>query len=147
MKTFLFFLIIVVSCSSTAYAGVDEFPSRWSGEKLPKKTFDRIIQLFETTFSPLSAKNGRELEILTDYKEDWVQAFARRWEKDQIIVYGGVAAIKNGSEDTMALILCHEAGHLYGGDPVGDEFNKLSVEGQADFWAASFCLDKILPSL
>jgi hypothetical protein len=147
MKVLFLLLIFSVILSSAAYPAMDEMPSRSSGEKLPKKTFDRIIKLFETTFSPFAQANGRELEIMTDYKEDWVQAFARRWETDQIIVYGGVAAIKNGSEDTMAFILCHETGHLYGGKPVSDEVNTLSLEGQADYWAASDCMDKILPSL
>lgn len=84
---------------------------------------------------------------MTDYNEDWAQAFARRWEEDQVIVYGGIAAIKNSSEDTFALILCHETGHLYGGEPVGDTHNNLSLEGQADYWALRSCFPKILSSL
>lgn len=84
---------------------------------------------------------------MTDYEAEWAQAFARRWETDQVIVYGGVAAIPHGSEDTLAMILCHETGHLYGGRPFSDEFNKLSLEGQADYWGAGECLPKILPVL
>jgi hypothetical protein len=126
---------------------VDEFPFRTAGEKLPRKTFERVINLFETKFSPLARASGRELVFMTDYEEDWAQAFARRWETDQVIVYGGIAALNNGSEDTFALILCHETGHLYGGRPFSDEFNKLSLEGQADYWGAGECLPQILPSL
>lgn len=140
----LFFILIL---SARIHAAVDEMPSRSMGEKLPRKTFDRIITLFETTFSPLAEVNGRKLVFMTDYDEDWIQAFARRWEEDQVIVYGGVAAVKNGSEDTFALILCHETGHLYGGHPVSDEHNFLSVEGQADYWATQMCLPQILPKL
>ena len=140
-------LLLLLIFSAPLFASVDEFPFQASGEKLPRKTFERIIHIFETTFSPYAQVNGRQLEFMTDYDEDWVQAFARRWETDQVIVYGGIAAIKDGSEDTMALILCHETGHLYGGNPVGDEFNKLSLEGQADYWAASHCMDQILPLL
>ncbi len=130
MKSLLFILLF----STQLLASVDESPVRSLGEKLPRKTFDRIIKLFETNFYPFAAANGRELEFMTDYDEDWVQAFARRWETDQVIVYGGAAAVTNGSEDTFALILCHEVGHLYGGDPVGDPYNRLSLEGQADYW-------------
>jgi hypothetical protein len=139
------FLLFVLSAQ--VHASVDEFPMRALGEKLPRKTFDRIITLFETTFSPLAAASGRQLEFMTDYDEDWVQAFARRWETDQVIVYGGTAAVNNGSEDTFALILCHETGHLYGGEPVSDPQNHLSVEGQADYWATQTCLPKLLSSL
>lgn len=84
---------------------------------------------------------------MTDYNEDWAQAFARRWETDQVIVFGGVAALENGSEDSFALILCHETGHLYGGQPFNDEYNKLSLEGQADYWAGGKCLAEILSYL
>ena len=141
MKALLLLLILSVHLQ----ASVDEFPFRSQGEKLPRKTFDRIIKLFETTFSPLSEASGRQLEIMTDYDENWAQVFARRWETDQIIVYGGIAAI--GSEDTMALVLCHESGHLFGGRPFSDEFNRLSLEGQADYWGAGECFKKILPKL
>ncbi len=140
----LFLLLIL---STQIHARVDEMPVRAQGEKLPRKTFEKIINLFETTFSPLSRANNRELVFMTDYESDWIQAFARRWEEDQVIVYGGAAAVTNGSEDTFALILCHETGHLFGGRPWGEDFNKLSVEGQADYWAASECFRKILPGL
>ncbi len=140
-------LISLLLLSASLYASVDERPTRALGEKLPKKSFERIITLFETTFSPLAHASQRELVFMTDYDSDWIQAFARRWEEDQVLVYGGAAAVANGSEDTFALILCHETGHLYGGRPWGEEYNKLSVEGQADYWASSVCLRKILPAL
>lgn len=140
-------LFLLLIFSGQLLASVEEFPIRASGEKLPRKTFDRIITLFEETFSPYAENSGRQLEIMTDYQADWAQAFARRWETDQIIVYGGIAALTNGSEDSFALILCHEAGHLYGGKPVRDEYNNLSLEGQADYWATSICFPKILPRL
>lgn len=126
---------------------MDEISARPQGEKLPRKTFDRIIKLFETTFSPLSEATGRKLEIMTDYDAEWAQAFARRWETDQVIVYGGVASLNKGTEDTLALILCHETGHLFGGEPVSDNHNRLSVEGQADYWATSVCFPDIISSL
>lgn len=140
-------LFVLLISSAPLFARVDEMPARSLGEKLPRKTFERIINLFETTFSPLARANNRELEFMTDYDDDWIQAFARRWETDQVIVYGGTAAVTNGSEDTFALILCHETGHLYGGRPVSDEHNFLAVEGQADYWAAGVCLPKIISGL
>lgn len=141
MKGLLFLLILSVQ----AFASVDEYSSLPLGEKLPRKTFDKVIKIFETNFSPVSQANGREFEILTDYEAEWAQAFARRWETDQIIVYGGIAAI--GTEDTFALVLCHEAGHLFAGRPYSDEHNRLSLEGQADYWGAGECFGKILPFL
>lgn len=140
-------LLLLLILSTPLFASVDEFSTRPLGEKLPRKTFEKIIRIFETKFSSLAREGGRELVFMTDYDHDWVQAFARRWETDQVIVFGGIAAIKNGSEDTFALILCHETGHLYGGIPFGDEYNKLSLEGQADYWGAGECFPRILPLL
>ena len=140
-------LFILLTLSIHAHASVDEYSVRTDSAKLPKTVFDRIIRVFEKTFSPLSEAEGRKLEIMTDYQADWAQAFARRWETDQIIVYGGIAALKKGTEDTFALILCHETGHLFGGTPYSDSFNRLSVEGQADYWASSVCFPKILSAL
>ena len=140
-------VLFLLFFSTHAYASVDGFLSASQAPKLPKKAFERIIAAFEVSFSPLAQREGRELEFLTDYDSDWIQAFARRWETDQVIVYGGAAAVANGSEDTFALILCHETGHLYGGSPVSDEHNFLSLEGQADYWAARECLGEMLPTL
>lgn len=140
-------LLLLLIFSAHLSASVDEISSRSVGEKLPRKTFERIINIFVTKFSPLALTNGRELEFMTDYDEDWVQAFARRWETDQVIVYGGTAAITNGSEDTFALILCHETGHLYGGNPFSDPFNHLSLEGQADYWGVETCFLEVLTQL
>lgn len=134
MKHFLIFLFITMTSSVS-----------W-GAKLPKQRFHAIIGVFTSEFQSEAEVNGRELEFLTDYQDDWAQSFARRWEKDQVIVYGGMAALKNGSEDSLALILCHELGHLYGGVPFMDEHNELSAEGQADYWSPR-CFEKILPKL
>lgn len=123
-----------------------QLPQRPSGEKLPKKTFLEVIRIVREEFQYLAAMNGRKFEILSDYNEDWAQAFARRWETDQIIVYGGASGFKGASVDSFALLLCHETGHLYGGIPFGDDHNKLSLEGQADYWSAS-CFKRILPKL
>lgn len=132
--------------TSIAFAHVDEGGSFLSGPKLSKASFEKVIGILQTTFSPLAEASGRKLVFMTDYKSDWAQSFARRWETDQVIVYGGIAAIKNATEDMLALGLCHELGHLYGGTPLSDEFNHLSLEGQADYWSAS-CFMKVVGSL
>lgn len=138
----LFFVL-----SGALEASVDQWGAYAPGPKLPKKRFVAIISLFEKEFSPLAQKDNRELVFYTDYNENWAQAFARRWETDQVIVYGGMAALNNGSEDSFALVLCHELGHLYGGMPFSDAYNRLAVEGQADYWATEVCMPQILPKI
>ena len=127
----------------TAWAHTDGLSSYSQGPKIPKKRFFEIIRLFETEFQYLARANRRKFEIFADYNSEWAQAFARRWDTDHILVYGGAATIGGGSEDAFALLLCHETGHLYGGSPWSDEHNQLSMEGQADYWSA-FCFKKII---
>lgn len=143
MKTLLILLLI----SFNLQAGVDSILTRPPGEKLPKKRFHALINLMQEEFQYLAERNGRRLQFLVDYNEDWAQAFARRWETDQVIVYGGISGLKNGTEDSFVMILCHELGHLYGGKPYSDDYNKLSVEGQADYWSTSYCWKEIMPKL
>ncbi len=137
----LFLLLL----STTVLASVDEISPRLVGEPLPLKTFQRVITHLEKTFQPFAESSDRELEFMTDEDSDWAQAFARRWETDQVIVYGGVRFIKGMTEDALTLILCHELGHLYGGVPYSDDHNRLSSEGQADYWATSKCIPQAIP--
>ncbi|MFP5384948.1 MAG: hypothetical protein ACLGHN_02630 [Bacteriovoracia bacterium] len=141
------FLLIFFSCILSTHASVDGFITKPPGEKLPKERFHALIKLMQKEFGYLAEKDGRKLQFFYDYKEDWAQAFARRWETDQVIVYGGASGLRGGTEDSFIMILCHELGHLYGGKPFSDEYNRLSVEGQADYWSTSYCWQKIMPKL
>ena len=111
---------------------------------ISQSEFKQVIALFEREFAQEAARDGRVFEILFDWKEVWPQAFARRWETDHLIVYGGIARIRGSTTDSFALTLCHEVGHLYGGEPVSEPVNRMSVEGQADYWATSECWERVI---
>lgn len=142
------FLFLILFHSSFLFASMDSNPTfLLDGEGLSLKTMNQVITLLEKEFQPWAQKDERQLEFLVDEDSDWAQAFARRWETDQVIVYGGVRFIKNITEDSLALILCHELGHLYAGIPYTDEHNRMATEGQADYWATRTCLPHIIPYL
>lgn len=115
--------------------------------KLPRERFSYIIKTLRTLFHPYAAKEGRILEFYSDYHSPVSEGMARRWETDQVHVYGGLAGIPNVTEDSFALVLCHELGHLYGGEPYRDSYNRISVEGQADFWGAFECFAQVVDHL
>ena len=117
------------------------------GQKLSRERFRAIIRVMQTHFASYAARDGRILEFYTDYNSETSEGLARRWETDQVHVYGGLAGIPNVTEDSFALVLCHELGHLYGGEPFSNPYNRMSVEGQGDFWAASECFGKVMPDL
>ena len=141
------FLILLMLVPFLTHASVENstYLDVLDGPKIPKKRFTSIITSIEKLFAPYSAKDGRTLEFFTDYDAEWPQGFARRWETDQVHVYGGLAAL--GTEDVLALVICHELGHLYAGVPYSDEHNRMSVEGQADYWASLECFSQVVPFL
>lgn len=112
-----------------------------------KSDFSLVISIIHKNFSALSHQNNRKLKFYTNYQSDWAQAFARRWDDDEIHLYGGFARISNASVDSLALIICHELGHLYGGAPYSNQDLQLTVEGMADYWATNVCLPKVVPQL
>lgn len=112
-----------------------------------KREFNAVLGVLLRELTPVAAGEGRTLEIQADYAAEWAQAFARRWETDQLVVYGGVARVPGATTDSLALMVCHEAGHLYGGIPYSDAHNRLSGEGQADFWGAAACWTRVAPHL
>jgi hypothetical protein len=142
-KILLVFLIL----TTTSHAAIMDQELIYLSPKLSKRSFLSVIAIMRGTFSPLAEAQGRKLMFYTDYNNDWAQAFARRWETDQILVYGGIAGIPGTTEDSFALTLCHELGHLYGGEPFSDSYNRLSVEGQADYWATYICFSQVADKL
>lgn len=145
MKSYFFALILIWSFSSSARP--DQLMMQNLKPVLSKRLFLGVIGLMRRTFSHLAQKDGRELVIYSDYDSHWPQAFARRWDTDQILVHGGMAGLQGTTEDSFALTLCHELGHLYGGEPYSDSHNQISVEGQGDYWASNVCFPQVLAAL
>ncbi len=150
LRTFSVFIlcaIFVVPLDAAATLDAAVPVLRFTDGGLTRAQFSQTMNMFEAVFAPYAARDNRTFEILSDWNEAWPQAFARRWETDHLIVYGGIARIPGSTVDSFALTLCHEVGHLYGGEPFGDEHNRMAVEGQADYWATSECWEKIIHEL
>jgi hypothetical protein len=143
----IFGLFVLTSVDARAHLDSAVPVLRFTEGGLTRAEFSQTIRVFEAVFAPYAARDNRTFEILSDWNEAWPQAFARRWETDHLIVYGGIARIPGSTIDSFALTLCHEVGHLYGGEPFGDSANRMAVEGQADYWAASECWEKIVNEL
>lgn len=132
--TVLFFLVLLLLSLSVQ-------------AQISKSEFRHVISVIQQEFSHLSINKNRKLKFYTSYESDWAQAFARRWEDDEIHVYGGFAKIKGATQDSFALIVCHELGHLHAGYPYSNVDLELSVEGRSDYWATNICLPKVIPHL
>lgn len=139
-------VLLLLSSAAFAETSGNQF-YEVSSSAMTKTQFRSTVATARRLFSYLAENNGRRLEFFTDWDSDWAQAFARRWESDQILIHGGIARIPGGNVDSLALLICHELGHLYGGTPYSDSHNSLSAEGQADWWATKECWPVIAPAL
>lgn len=125
--------------------------------------FKKLVEVFHKEFdSELRAKNS--LMIINNPTGGDVDFW---WKMDQrhasysgyldpngstthfLFLFGGYARIPKMTLSGVAMTLCHELGHGIGGAPLKDSGEKIraSVEGQADYFAARFCLKRILKHL
>lgn len=134
MKNLLFFFVFLSTFSAEA--------------TLSKSEMTTLLRDFREHTLKLSNAKGEKFLLMRDLDSDWANAFARRWksasgDEAHILVYGGFLTKKEISKKEMALVLCHEQGHLYAGYPYSDSHNEISAEGQADYYAAN-CLKNFL---
>jgi len=85
------------------------------------------------------------------WESDFTNADAGRSRADPtwyIGIGGGLARLPAMTPEGLTMVLCHEIGHLFGGFPfIREGFTGLalpvSVDGQADYFAAQVCVRKI----
>jgi len=154
-------LVVLVFCSQYIYA---DFPK--NDLRFPKKTSfaksvfsneitefkvnqmaSRFIKLWSSDIESIFKK---KLIINIDWSNDRVNAHATRDKKRNLIInlLGGMVRHPEMTEDALLFILCHELGHHLGGAPkkfrgTSSKRSWSSIEGQADYFAASKCLPKV----
>lgn len=66
-----------------------------------------------------------------------------------LMILGGTSRLPEMTEDAYAAVVCHEIGHIVGGEPHQTISNAewSSSEGQSDFFAASVCLPRYFKTL
>lgn len=119
--------------------------------KLTEKDFTDITQNFLALFSA-QAYNEANVGINPDF--NWQSAIlmgGSRLDLDSklfyIYLHGGLARMPGNNKLSSAFVLCHELGHLLGGEPKQIQVlhgEWASCEGQADDWSTRVCLKKWL---
>ncbi|MGZ3709166.1 MAG: hypothetical protein ACXWPM_10465, partial [Bdellovibrionota bacterium] len=121
-----------------AWVFVALFTSSLSHAEVSQSRFLDLLERLQTEFQPLAKSAGEELTIGAAWDDDSVNAVGRRWPPDFFVtVNGGVARAPEMDEDALALAVCHELGHGYGGEPYTDTYNRIAAEGQADYFGGS----------
>lgn len=115
---------------------------------MTEEMFNKIIDIGYDLYEPYAEMNNETLKINRKWEDHTVNAnVTRRWGSVIINMYGGLARRPEISPESFALVLCHELGHAYGGTPYISPWQKLSAEGQADFYGAKECLKDVIAKL
>jgi hypothetical protein len=108
--------------------------------------FNAIIEKVEKVYKSIIKKRRGKLKIARKWKNNTVNANARRiFNVYHVNMYGGLARHPVVTDDAFALVVCHELGHHLGGAPkIGMMMMKwASNEGQADYWGSMKCFRKV----
>lgn len=99
--------------------------------------------LYLLNFNQVLQKTAKPLVIDIQWQSPYFGGGAVQDEHTvSVRIFGGMIRTPEMTEDIFAAILCHELGHILGGEPYQDILfaEWASVEGQSDFFAASVCL-------
>ncbi len=118
---------------------------------LSKETTDKVIAAVYEVYAPvIKDEFGGILEIVNNWKDERVNAFARRAffsNEYYVEIWGGLARHPEMTVDGLVTVLCHEIGHHVGGAPKNVGFfgrsSWSSVEGQSDYWASMKCAKRV----
>ncbi len=112
---------------------------------VPLEEIQKISQIFKETFAEDLARRGQVLKITLDESKTDFNAFAKVEGADRLIMVNARAMAFQAkmNPDVVGLVLCHELGHHLGGEPVVAEYD-MSAEGQADYFATSKCMRRLL---
>lgn len=132
--TFLFFTYIFTSQALAQ--------SEWDNG-YTEAQFNSVLNVFYQVYTPIVEAQGGVFEIDADWSDGTVNAFA--WRERNIYrveVPGGLARYSLMTEDAYIAMICHEIGHLLGGEPLSGE---ISFEGQSDYYSTNVCMKLMMP--
>lgn len=133
-------LLLSAGIYSTAYS--QDSGNEWDNG-YTQAQLDYVLSVFSKVYTSIISERGGQFEIESDWTDGAVNAFAWR-ERDiyRIEVPGGLSRYALMTEDAYIALICHELGHLLGGEPLSYD---ISFEGQSDYYSTNTCLKKILP--
>ena len=109
---------------------------------LDEAEFNQVLDVVEATYAPIVAKRDLQFVIERRWPDDAVNSSPFRGATFAgVSISGGIARAHGMTQDALALVACHELGHLLGGFPQGSP--GMSNEGQADYFATAKCLRQI----
>lgn len=153
--SFVVLSIITLSMSCGAYPS-DFFPANNLGEQdqlnagtgIDESMFGQIIRAGQDSYAKAEALQRNELLYVNrNWTDKTVNANVLRTKKygGEVVInmYGGLARRKEITPSGFAIVLCHELGHAYAGEPFIYATTELSAEGMSDWYSTRHCLRRI----
>jgi hypothetical protein len=113
---------------------------------MTKETFLSIIKRVSDVYVPIVAGKGATLEMVNNWDDETVNAYANQEGKVWTVnMFGGLARHPLTTNDGFMLVVCHETGHHLGGAPkYGGGSDWAANEGQADYFGSLKCMKRVL---
>jgi hypothetical protein len=107
-----------------------------------------VTHEFEAVYSPMARKLNLRLKFVYKLNSPVNNVTGIRQDDSWVITfYGGMMNQPTLTKEGLRLIVCHEFGHILGGEPSWTHSNNPfsnSNSGQPDYYAASLCMKLIL---
>lgn len=128
--------IFVTLISKTAFATVSE------------PDFNAVLDNIGSMYEQQVIDGGGHMVLRRQYTYPEYVGSAQRWRDGSWIVeiWGGFPHDPTMSKASLAMVVCHEFAHHFGGGPrnVNSGEPWASVEGQSDYFAAGTCMPEYL---
>lgn len=118
-------------------------------QDIDETEFNRVIDGITAIWAPLAKIHGAELQVVKEWTNSTVNAFAEQHGKIwEVHFFGGLARRPEVTSDGFALVVCHELGHHFAGFPfVGGGSPWAANEGESDYFATHACLRHALHNM
>ncbi|MBF0362844.1 MAG: hypothetical protein HQK49_17630 [Oligoflexia bacterium] len=120
----------------------DDHYYRQFKSNVSKEMFDKIIQAGRDAYK----SEDESLTIKANWDSSTVNATtSRMFGSVTIEMFGGLARRPEIILEGFTLVMCHELGHAYGGEPLiqDNAWFYMSAEGQSDYYATLECYNRI----
>lgn len=115
---------------------------------IDEKLFDEIVGVFRDKYKSIAKKKRLSFGVIGHWDDPKVNASCSRLiNRITVNIYGGLARRPELTPEGLVLILCHEAGHGFGGHPYASRIYRIAAEGQSDYYATNECASKVLSKL
>jgi hypothetical protein len=136
---------VALACSSDGKIGIAPendlyIPvSKFAVYTITEEEFDAANEKAQEYYAPVFEAAGREYQLIADWEDGTVNAYANRsGNVSEVHMFGGLARHPKMTKDGYMLVICHETGHHIGGAP-RKGISWASNEGQSDYYATISC--------